>query len=121
MYGTTPYYLAMATSTVLMFILYPIVVTITSFFFFDFDVSDFGAMLYWMWILIFTAVCGGFWGFSFGTFMENEVAATQLNMLFLIMYSFGAGFYANTGSGMNVLVRLISYISPLRYSTELLL
>ena len=42
-------------------------------------------------------------------------------MLFLIMFNFGAGFYANTGSGSNFIVSFISYISPLRYSTELLL
>ena len=75
----------------------------------------------WMIILTLTAFAGGFWGFTFGTFMKNEVAATQLNMLFLIMFSFGAGFYANTGSGQNYLVAFISYISPMRYSTELLM
>ena len=121
MYGTTAYYLSMATATATMFILYPIVVTISSFFFFDFDEGGFGAMMDWMFILSLTAIAGGFWGFTFGTFMKNEVAATQLNMLFLIMFSFGAGFYANTGNGANIVVQLITYISPMRYSTELLL
>ena len=78
-------------------------------------------MMDWMFILMLTAFAGGFWGFSFGTLMKNEVAATQLNMLFLIMFSFGAGFYANTGSGQNFVVAFISYISPMRYSTELLM
>ena len=112
--------MALSTATVLMFILYPIVVTITSFYFFGLDSSSFGDMLAWMAILMLTAIAGGFWGFSFGTFMKNEVVATQLNMLFLIIYSFGAGIYANTGDGMNFLVRFIHYVSPLRYSTELL-
>ena len=120
MYTTTSYYMALSTATVLMFILYPIVVTITSFYFFGLDSSSFGDMLAWMAILMLTAIAGGFWGFSFGTFMKNEVVATQLNMLFLIMYCFGAGFYANTGSGMNFVVRFISWISPMRYCTELL-
>ena len=80
-----------------MFILYPIVLTLTSFFFYDFDEHSLGAMMDWMFILTLTAFAGGFWGFSFGSLCKNEVTATQLNMLFLIMFSFGGGFYANTG------------------------
>ena len=57
----------------------------------------------------------------FGTFMKNEVAAVQLNMLFLILFSFGGGFYANTGEGQNPFVRIISLVSPMRYSAELLM
>jgi len=121
MYSTSAYYLSMVTATLTLFILYPIVVTLTSFFFFRFDDSTFGAMLDWMMVLVLTATAGGFWGFTFGTFMKNEVTATQLNMLFLIMFSFGAGFYANTGEDQNLAVRIISYISPMRYSTELLM
>ena len=121
MYGTTAYYLSMVTSMVSLFIIYPIIVTLSSFYFFQFDESSFGAMMDWMLILTLSAFAGGFWGFTFGTLMKNEVAATQLNMLFLIMFSFGAGFYANTGAGQNFVVQLISYISPMRYSTELIM
>ena len=120
MYGTTAYYLAMASATATMFILYPIAVTFTSFFFFDLDQGGFGAMMDWMLILMLTSIAGGFWGFTFGTFMDNEVAATQLNMLFLIMFSFGAGVFANTGQGANIIVQIITYISPFRYTTEVL-
>ncbi len=99
MYGPTAYYLATQTATVVMFILYPIVVTLTAFYFFELDENTFGSMLDWMLILSLTAFAGGFWGFTLGTFMKNEVTATQLNMLCLIAYCFGAGFYANTGAG----------------------
>ena len=75
----------------------------------------------WMFILTLTAFAGGFWGFSFGSLCKNEVTATQLNMLFLIMFSFGGGFYANTGDQVNFVVQIITYISPMRYTTELLL
>lgn len=121
MYSTSAYYLSMVTATATLFFLYPVVVTLTSFFFFNFEESSFGAMLDWMLVLFLTALAGGFWGFTFGTFMKNEVTATQLNMLFLMMFSFGAGFYANTGQDQNLTVQLISYISPMRYSTELLM
>jgi len=87
----------MVTATATLFFLYPVVVTLTSFFFFQFEETNLGAMFYWMLVLFLTALAGGFWGFTFGTFMKNEVSATQLNMLFLMMFSFGAGFYANTG------------------------
>ena len=76
MYGPTAYYLSTVTATVTMFVLYPVVVTLTSFYFFELDERSMGDMLDWMMILFLTAMAGGFWGFSFGTFMKNEVAAT---------------------------------------------
>jgi len=76
MYGPTAYYLSTVTATVTMFVLYPVVVTLTSFYFFELDENTMGSMLDWMMILFLTAMAGGFWGFSFGTFMKNEVAAT---------------------------------------------
>ena len=78
-------------------------------------------MLDWMMILVVTAFAGSYWGFMFGTFMKNEVAAVQLNLLFLILFSFGGGFYANTGDGQNIFVKIISYISPMRYTSEMLM
>ena len=52
MYSTTPYYLALATSTVLTFVTYPIAAGFTSFFFFELDVSTFEAVLAWTGILM---------------------------------------------------------------------
>lgn len=101
MYSASAYYLATSTSSVCMFILYPLISTLTSFYFFDMDNNSFGAMLEWMFILVLTALAGGFWGFAFGTFMKNEIVATQMNLLFLILFSFGAGFYANAGEDAN--------------------
>ena len=109
----------MATATATMFILYPIVVTLTSFFFFKVD-GDQVQVFDWMLVLTLTAIAGGFWGFTFGTFIKNEVTATQLNTLSIIFFSFGAGVYANTGEGMSLPVEMITYISPLRYATEML-
>ena len=121
MYSTTAYYLSNATSIITLFIAYPICVTLSSFFFYRLDESSIGAMFDWMYVLLLTAFAGGFWGFMFGSIMKSEVMATQLNMLALIVFSFGGGFYANTGDGQNYIVQLISYVSPIRYSTELLL
>ena len=42
-------------------------------------------------------------------------------MLFLMIFCFGAGIYVNTAAGASFLVTFLTYISPLRYSTELLM
>ena len=110
----------MATATA-SFILYPIVATLTAFYFFKFDESTAGALLTWMWIQMLTAISGGFFGFSLGSVMKNEVTATQMNMLFLMMFCFGGGIYVNVGEGVNYFVKAITYISPMRYTTELLM
>ena len=120
MYGVTAYYLAFFTSTVSLIALYPILVTLTAFYWYGLDDSSFGAMLAWMGIMTATAFAGSFWGFSLGTFMKNDVTASQINILFIIMFSFGAGLFANTGQGVNFVVQMITYISPMRYCTELL-
>lgn len=98
MYGVSAYYLASITTMTTMFILYPISLSLTSFFFYNFDEHSFGALMDWMFILIMIALAGGFWGFSFGTICENEISAIQLNMLAIILFIFGGGLYANTGS-----------------------
>ena len=45
MYGTTAYYMAMATQMMTLFPIYPIMVTLTSFWWFDLDEHSFGNML----------------------------------------------------------------------------
>jgi len=39
----------------------------------------------------------------------------------MIIYSFGSGVYANTATGANIFVRMMTWLSPLHYGTELLL
>ena len=97
MYGTTAYYLAMATSMTTLFIIYPIIVSLTAFWFYKFEEHSFSDMLEWMRILILAACAGGFWGFGFGTLFKSEVAATQMHTLFVIIFSLCAGLYANSG------------------------
>lgn len=41
--------------------------------------------------------------------------------MFVIFMNFGAGVFANAGSGANVVIRFISYISPIRYAVEAIL
>ena len=43
-----------------------------------------------------------------------------MNTLFIYVFSFGGGFYANT-SNETMLLRVLTWISPVRFSTELLM
>ena len=64
-------------------------------------------------------------GFSFGmmlgTIISDENTAISVNLLFAMLFSLGGGMYASTGDGANPLIKVISYISPIRFSSELLL
>ena len=120
MYSTTSYYFACVTASVMMFILYPIISSSVSFFAFGFDQSSFSDLLHWISIMMLIALAGSFWGFMIGTFAKNEVTAVQMNVLFVYVFSFGGGFYANT-SNQTILLRVLTWISPVRFSTELLM
>ena len=119
MYGATPYYLAMVTNSSITALIYPVIVTLTSFFFFGLEESSFSDCLDWMYIMCLMVLAGSLFGFMLGTIFESEVVATQVNGLFIIAATFGAGFFANTGEGANFVVEMLTYVSPLRYSTEL--
>ena len=97
MYSVSAYYLAIATTTVTMFILYPIVLSLTSFYFYDFDEHSLDALINWMFVLTLAAFAGAFWGFSFGSMCTNQVTAIELNMLFIVIFCLGGGIFANTG------------------------
>ena len=120
-YSASAYYLATSIAAIITFSLYPVIVTATGFFFFGIQPTSFGSFCEWLLILLACAYAGSFWGLMFGAFNQNETAAVQLNLLFNIVFSFGSGIYANTGSSASLPVKLISYLSPMRYSSELLL
>lgn len=119
-YSASAYYLATSMAAMITFSLYPVIVGLVSYFFFGME-GGFWAWLEWTLILVACAYAGSFWGLMFGAFHSNEVAAVQLNLLFNIVFSFGSGLYANTGQTASLPVKLISYLSPMRYSSELLL
>ena len=104
MYGATPYYLAMVTNSSVVVLIYPVIVTLTSFFFFDLEESSFGDCLEWMLIMGQLMLAGSLFGFMVGTLTENAVVGTQVNSLFVIFFCFGAGFLANAGDTANFVV-----------------
>ena len=122
MYGTTSYYFASCTVSLLTFFLYPIISSFVSFPFFGFQESSFWDMLQWAGIMFLIGIAGSFWGFMIGSFAKNEVSAVQINLVCLYIFSFGGGFYANAGeSNSNYFIKALTYVSPIRFSTELLM
>ena len=120
MYSTTSYYFAYVTASVLTFIPYPIISSFVSFPAFGFRQSSFSDLLHWAFIMLLVSLAGSFWGFMIGSFAKNEVSAIQINLLCGYMFSFGGGFYVNT-NGETMLLKILTYISPVRFSTELLM
>ena len=121
MYGTTSYYMASITASLITFSLYPIISSFVSFPFFGFQESSFSDLLHWALIMFLIGMAGSFWGFMISSFAKNEVSAVQINLVCLYIFSFGGGFYANTGANENYLVEALTYISPVRFSSELLM
>ena len=104
MYGATPYYLALATSSVFTFVLYPLAASTTSFYFFKLEESSIEALLTWIGVLMLCAISGAFWGYALGTFVEADSTATSSNMFSIMVFCYGAGIYVNTAAGANFFV-----------------
>ena len=98
MYSSSAYYLASVTASVVIFFLYPIVTSVVSFYFFGLDEHSFADLVTWTAIMTLVAFAGSFWGFMVGTISENEVTAAQINLFWIFTFSFGGGFYVNTGA-----------------------
>lgn len=121
MYKPTPFFFARVLISTMTFVLYPLMVTMTVFWFLGMPVVGLHGWLTFWGILSLTALVGSALGFTLGAMFPTGFAALDVNQTLIILFSFGAGLYANTGTSANILVRLISWISPLHYSTELLL
>jgi hypothetical protein len=67
------------------------------------------------------ATAGFSFGMMLGTIIDDANTAVSTNLLFAMLFSLGGGMYANTGQSSNLLIKLIGCISPIRYSSELLM
>lgn len=120
MYRASSYYIATILTSTLSFLFYPLIVSLVSFWMFGLDHHGWGAFSYWTLALTLTATCGFSFGMMLGTLFKDQNTAISANLLFAMIFSFGGGMYANTGAGANPLIRAISYVSPIRYGSELL-
>ena len=67
------------------------------------------------------AAAGFSFGMMLGTIIDDESSGVSTNLLFGMLFSLGGGMYANTGESSNIFIKLIGLVSPMRYSSELLL
>lgn len=121
MYKPSSFYLAIVIASIMSFLFYPLIVSIFSFWMFGLDNHSFSSFLYWTTVLTLEASCGFAFGMMLGTLINQENTAISTNLLCAMMFSFGGGMYANTGKNANPIIKVISYISPIRYSSELLM
>jgi ABC-type multidrug transport system permease subunit len=121
MYSPTPFFFARVLISAVTFVLYPIMVTLTVIWFLGMPTVGITGFLHFLGILSLMAFVGSALGFSLGAIFPNAFSALNVNQMVIIIFSFGAGMYANTGTSANFLVKFISWVSPLHYSCELLL
>jgi len=121
MYSPTPFFLAKVISSIMIFMIYPFTLSLTVIWFLGLPVIGIeGFCTFWL-ILLLQALVGMAMGITMGAIIPNIMEALNANLAIIMILSFGGGFYANTGTGASLLVQLISWVSPIKYSTELLL
>ena len=75
-------------------------------------------MLTYMAALGMMGFCGAYFGLSVGTMTSDQNVAILIGNLFVTLFNFGAGCFANTGSDANPVIKFLSWISPMHYGVE---
>ena len=100
--------------------IYPVLLSLLSFYCFDFDQHAAGDLFTYMATLLCIAICGAMFGVSTGTITSNAMVALLIGNFVVVLFAFGAGCIANTGDGMNPFIQLLTWVSPMHYGCELL-
>lgn len=101
-------------------LVYPCLLTLFSFYFFDLEYHGLVDMLTYMAALSLIALTGSFFGLFVGSFTDNDMVAILIGNLCVMLFNFGAGCFANTGEGANPVIKFLSWISPIHYGVEIL-
>lgn len=121
MYKPLPFYIARVLMSIVTYMLYPFAVTMTVVWFLGLPQLGIVSFLSFWGILLLLALIGSAMGLTVGAVIPSPISALVINQSVILIFSFGAGLYANTGTSANILVKLISWLSPLHYGCELLL
>jgi len=121
MYKVTPYFLAVNSVALMSFWFYPIITTTCVFYGLGMPIHTARAFFDWMGALMLTAFCGSAFGMMWGCVLTDGITALMLNQLFVLLFSLGQGFMVNTSSSAKIVIKILSWISPLHYTTELLM
>lgn len=120
MYSSTAYFVASTMSNVLVNIFYPILVSLLSFWWYGYPVSNFYGFLCFLLIMMTSAMCGICFGQVIGSFARTEMTALIVLFQTITLYYMGAGVLINASdSGSNWFATFLQWISPLRYINEL--
>lgn len=121
MYRPLPFYAARVLTSILTYMVYPFTVTLTVVWSLGMPQVTGSIVMSFGGVLLLMALVGSAMGLSMGALVPNAMSALLINQSIILIFSFGAGLYANTSTSGNPLVRFISWISPLNYGCELLL
>ena len=119
MYSITAYYFAALTMAFVLVWFYPVFVSIVTFYWLQLPADTAWSFFNYTAILGVTCLGGSYFGFMLGCFIRNEMAATETCSLFITLFNLGAGCFANAGANANIAVKLLTHVSPMRYSAEL--
>merc|ERR1712134_37301 len=120
MFSTTAYYWAQMTCSILTFFWYPFLLTCTEIWWFGLRYMSFKGFCEWWGILTLTCFVGSAFGFMMGCSLPKFNNAQIVVTLFIMLFSLGAGFLVNAGSGATWLVQVVTRCSPLYYACELM-
>lgn len=122
MYDPTPYWFARTLTSMIQFCsVYPLTVTLSVIWFIGLSKISFVGFLQFWAILQLISMVGLILGLSVGAAFPNSIVALNYNTFMFIVFSFGSGLYANTATSSNFLVKLASWLSPLKYACESML
>ena len=100
---------------------YPIIYSLVAFWFFEFPDSSFENAMIYLATNFLVALCGLSFGFTMGTLMNDIQTVTPVITFFMLIFGMGGGLLASIGPGTNIIIRFLSWISPFRYGSELIL
>ena len=119
MYSVHSYYWAVLCQVLSALWIYPVLLTLISFYCFEFEYRAITDLLMYMAALLCITLTGAFMGLSMGCFTDDQNVAILLANLVITLANFGAGCLANTGSGANPVIKFLSWISPMHYGVEI--
>eukprot|EP00347_Sterkiella_histriomuscorum_P020203 403338701 len=120
LYSEHSYFLSVLSASTLVLMFYPFCVGLLSYYFIKFDDTSAENIFKWVSVLVIQALNGSFFGFMLGALFDSDQQAILVVNLFMVLFNLGAGSFSNLGNA-NFVGKFLGWISPMRYSSELLL
>ena len=119
MYTVHSYFLAVLAQSFTCVWIYPVLLSLVSFYCFQFEYQAPSDLFTYMVALCAIAIAGNFFGLSIGTMTDDQNVAILIDNLCTMLFNFGAGCFANTGDGANPVIKFLSWISPMHYGVQI--